>query len=72
MQLQPVKLCLASLKELGAKWSFEMAEHISSNPQFLVNGFRCAGICRALDDGHGEPDKESEDSSEESVEVSED
>ena len=26
-----------------------MAEYISSNPQFIVNGFVRAGICRALD-----------------------
>ena len=26
-----------------------MAEHISNNPQFIVNGFICARISRALD-----------------------
>ena len=50
-----VKLCLAELKVLGAKWLVEMAEYISDNPQFIVNGFRRAGICAALD-GYREDD----------------
>ena len=28
----------------------EMAEYIANNPDFIVNGFRWAGISRALDD----------------------
>ena len=41
VELEPIKLCLASLKELGAKWLVEMAKDISDNPQFIVNRFRC-------------------------------
>ena len=32
MELQPIKLYLTSLKELGAKWPVEIAKHISNNP----------------------------------------
>ena len=49
VELQPIKMCLAELKILGAKWLVEMAEYISDNPQFIVIGFRRAGICAALD-----------------------
>lgn len=38
------------LKELSARWLVEMAEYIADNPQFVVNGFRRAGISHALDD----------------------
>ena len=68
MELQPINLHLATLKELGAKWLVEMAEHISSTPQFIVNGFRCAGNPGALD-GYGE---DPEDLEEELQELSDD
>ena len=29
---------MEQLKVLGAKWLVEMAEYISDNPQFIVNG----------------------------------
>jgi len=31
-------------KEAGAKWLEVMFKYISGNPQFIVNGFVCAGI----------------------------
>ena len=37
------------MKELGAAWIKEVAEYISSNPQFAGNGFIWSGIARALD-----------------------
>ena len=37
-------------KELSAGWLVEMFEHISGNPQFIVNGFIHSGISGALDD----------------------
>ena len=37
------------MKELGANWLTEMAEYLSANPQFVVNGFICSGITHALD-----------------------
>ena len=49
VELQPVELSLAVLKEVGAKWLVGMADYISSNPQIVVNGFMHAGITRALD-----------------------
>ena len=67
VELQPIKLCLAELKVLGAKWLVEMAEYISDNPQFIVNGFRHAGICAALD-GYREDDaSEREDTEDEDI-----
>lgn len=54
VELQPINLSLACLKKLGAKWLVEMAEYISDNPQFIVHGFRCAGIYGALDDSHAD------------------
>ena len=48
--LQPVDLSMAVLKELSARWLVEMAKYIADNPQFIVNGFTCAGISHALDD----------------------
>ena len=63
VELQQVKLCPASSKELNAKWLVEMAEYIpEDNPQFIVNGciYIHAGICRAHD-GYRDAEEESED-----------
>ena len=49
-ELQPINLSLPVLRELGAEWMVEMAEYIANNPDFIVKGFRRAGISRALDD----------------------
>ena len=62
-QIQPVDLCVAAVKELTAEWLVEMAEYIASNPQFVVNGFRRAGIPGALDgfeDEEGDTDLDSD------------
>jgi len=37
------------MKEIGAQWLVDMAEYISGNPQFIVNGFLRYGITAALD-----------------------
>ena len=47
--LDPVDLSLGNMKNIGAKWLVEAVKYIASNPQFIVNGFVRAGICRALD-----------------------
>ena len=47
--LEPIDLSMAVIKNVSAKWFVEMAEYIGNNPQFIVNGFAKAGICRALD-----------------------
>ena len=47
--LDPVDLSLANMKNIGAKWLVEATKYIADNPQFIVNGFVHAGICRALD-----------------------
>lgn len=49
IELQPVNLCMAAIKELTAEWLVDMADYIADNPQFIVNGFLCAGIFNALD-----------------------
>ena len=41
-ELQPISLGMPTLKEIGAQWLVEMAEYISENPQFIVNGFICS------------------------------
>ena len=47
--LEPIDLTLPFLKSVSAEWFVKMAEYITDNPQFIVNGFVRAGICRALD-----------------------
>ena len=47
--LDPVNLILAYMKNIDAKWLVEVTKYIADNPQFIVNGFVRAGICRALD-----------------------
>ena len=67
-EIQPVDLSVAAIKELNAQWLVEMAEYITSNPQFVVNGFRRWGIPAALDGC----DSEDDDAGEESDHLSED
>ena len=40
---------MAVMKEISAKWLVDMADYISNNLQFIVNGFLHAGISEALD-----------------------
>lgn len=63
IDITPVKLQLPILKELGAKWLVRMAEYLSDNPQFIVNGFKRSGILGAFDGN--EEDSESEEQDEE-------
>ena len=48
-ELQPIKLGMHVLKELGVKGMVEMAEYFGENPQIVVSGFMKAGIAGALD-----------------------
>jgi hypothetical protein len=48
VELTPIDLSLPALKELGAKWIVEIAEYLSDNPQFIVNGFMKAEILQAM------------------------
>ena len=48
-EVQPINLEMPVLKEVGARWLVEMVEYISSNPQFIVNGFVSSGISSAID-----------------------
>ena len=47
-ELQPINLGMLILKEI-AKWIVRMAEYLSDNPQFIVNGFLRSGITDAFD-----------------------
>ena len=49
MELQPIVLEMAALKELGGKWLVNTSNYISNNPQIIVNGFIHTGITGALD-----------------------
>ena len=48
-ELEPVDLKMAWVKEISADWIVHMADYITQNPQFIVNGFVHAGITGALD-----------------------
>jgi len=54
------------LKEVLANELVGMAEYITNNPQFIVNGFICSGISSAID-GVGDMGSVSEDSSTEDL-----
>ena len=56
-EIQPIDLSMQVVKQIGAKWIVEMAEYISDNPQFVVNGFVRSGITGALDGVMQEDDK---------------
>ena len=49
LELEPIDLSMAAVKEQGAKWLVEWAEYMADNPQIIVNGFIKAGISLALD-----------------------
>ena len=63
VELEPINLCFAAMKELSANWLVEMTDYIADNPQFVVNGFKCAGISGVLDGSEAD---------EENLDVSED
>ena len=77
LELQPIDLGLPALKEIGAKWLVDMADYISENPQFIVNGFIHSGITGALvglseTDSEDKQETDSEQDSDESEDESED
>ena len=47
--IKPIDLSMQVVKQVGAKWLVEMADYISDNPQFIVNGFVRSGITGTLD-----------------------
>ena len=49
VELQPIDLGMAALKELGGKWLVNMSNYISDNPHIILNGFIHTGIAGALD-----------------------
>ena len=48
-EIQPINLGMPILKEVSAKWLDGMVEHITNNPQIIVNGFIRTGISSAID-----------------------
>ena len=56
-ELQPIQLGMQVMKDVGAKWLVELADNISNNPQFLVNGFIHSGITGAIDGTESDTDK---------------
>lgn len=60
-EIDPINLSMPVIKNIGAKWIAEMAEYISNNPQFIVNGFNRSGITGAVDGTMEESDEDSED-----------
>ncbi len=68
VEIQPVNLCMAAVKQLSVEWLVEMAEYTANNPHFIVNGFRRAGIPGAVDgfeDEEGDTDSDSDNLSDE-------
>ena len=43
-ELEPVDLSMARVKEISADWIVHMADYITQNPHFIVNGFVHARI----------------------------
>lgn len=48
-ELTPIDLSFTRMKELSAHWLLDMAEYLSDNPLFIVNGFIRSGITSAYD-----------------------
>ena len=48
-ELQLINMGMPIMKEIGAKWLVGMAEYLSDNTQFIVNGFLHSGITAAID-----------------------
>ena len=42
-------ISISVMKEIGYKWLVDAADHISNNPQLIVNEFLHAGITSVLD-----------------------
>lgn len=65
-ELEDYELAAIDLSMASAEWIVDMAEYISQNPTFLVNGFIKSGITGALEgisELEAEQDDESEDDS---------
>ena len=60
-EIQPVDLSFGAMKLLTSKWLVEMAKYLLDNPQFVVNGFRRAGILAAVDCNDEEEDLDGND-----------
>lgn len=49
LDLTPIDLSSAVVKEKSAKWLVELAEYMANHPDIIVNGFIKTGISTALD-----------------------
>ena len=66
-ELQLVNLCMAAVKEMSVQRVVEIAEYIADNPQFIVCGFRKAGIRQAIDGLEQEEEFQATEASEECI-----
>ena len=60
MEIEPIDLRLAAVKEMTAKWLVDMAKYISDNPHITVSGFLRSGIPGALDGFNAEFEADNE------------
>ena len=51
-ELKSINMSMPVLKEIGGKWLVGMAEFLTKNPRFIVNGFLRSGITGAIDGIH--------------------
>lgn len=65
--LRPVDFSMAVMKEWTAKWLVEMFDYLADNPQFVVRGFKRAGISDALDGYRGVDSDESSEEDEDAL-----
>ena len=49
---------MSVMKELSSRWFISAYDHIQSNPDIVKNGFKKAGITKALETGLPEADAE--------------
>ena len=53
-----MNMWMSVMKELGSQWFISAYDHIQSNPDIVMKGFKKAGITEALEKGLPETDSE--------------
>ena len=48
-KIQPADMRMSTVKPLGAKWIIEAFDYIKNEPSIIKNGFKEAGIIKALE-----------------------
>ena len=65
--ITPSWLSLPTLRELGASWLVDMADHFANYPDIIVSGFIKSAVCGALDDLESDEEVEDDQGSESSM-----